>query len=603
MKRLATPALVVAAFFATGVALSYFGWSLSFTTTVWGIISSALFSFVGYKLVKQPILPAALLSVALVGLGSLALQNALPLDHTEFVGKAVANRWILRVKEAPPYQEEVNLLHCEATYTLQDSAVAHQVIGKVILRLPEPSEAYRYGDLLYVEGEIKPLLNSSTPNGFRYADYQKSLGYTHTIYSSKQPIHLGHNYALFIYIWANNLRESCLALFDQARQAHPSAVAVSEALLLGYRSHLDDSTKNLFITSGTIHILAVSGLHVGLVYGVLLLALSWWPRVKKQHRLLKALLLIAAIWAYALFTGLSPSIMRAAFMLSLFTVADALYRRVHPLQLLGLAAVGILAVDPLALLSVGFQLSFAAVYGLVVIGSAIESWYSPLQPVKKKAWQLFSFTMGAQLSTFPLAIYYFGTFPTYFLLGNFIMLPLSGLLLMSSAGYVFISATLPALSTMAGSVFFGFVELLFALLEWIISLPFAKVKGLSLRLPEVAILLVLAAVLVMAISLRSKRRLAWSGSLAFCFLAIHIYYAISVLGSKDQLTFSNRRLEAHIYRYGKHTLVLHPEELDKEDLHHQLQGYYKHHYISSHPSYLHIAEGEAEEKYDCVSSK
>lgn len=209
------------------------------------------------------------------------------------------------------------------------------------------------------------------------------------------------------------------------------AQTVLEALLLGYTRGLDPETRAVFQLTGTAHILAVSGLHVGLV-----LTFSLWllvrllPPGKDRHPLTTALLL-AMMWFYGLLTGGSPPAMRAVIMGSLALIARSAYLRYDALNALGAAAFLQLLVDPLLLSDAGFGLSYLAVLGIL-------AWYGPLQTflaslakipyVGSSVKDLVAISLAAQAGTFGLSWALFGQFPLYFLLSNLVAVPLSSFL-------------------------------------------------------------------------------------------------------------------------------------------------------------------------------
>lgn len=220
---------------------------------------------------------------------------------------------------------------------------------------------------------------------------------------------------------------------------HGDELATVGALTLGYKEDLDPALKRHFQASGAAHVLAVSGLHTGIIYAILLGILTLGGRFLPMHenrfaRRTISLIIIAAMWGYAWLTGLTPSVVRAVIMVTIFEVGRMCYRQGISLNSIAAAAVLILLARPLDLWSVGFQLSFAATFAIVGMVHVFERLIRRLEdrhrPGRIEAWILGTIivSLAAQLGTLALTMYYFGYVSTYFLLTNLIVLPIASLL-------------------------------------------------------------------------------------------------------------------------------------------------------------------------------
>ena len=216
--------------------------------------------------------------------------------------------------------------------------------------------------------------------------------------------------------------------------------ATTGALTLGYKEDLDPTLRRHFQASGAAHVLAVSGLHTGIIYGLLLWLLTLGGRRKPlyENRLGRAavsLVIITAMWGYAWLTGMTPSVVRAVLMVTIFEVGRMFYRQAFSLNTIAAAAVLILLVRPLDLWSISFQLSFSATAAIVIMAKEMGKivHYDSLK--RLPAGRFLNWVVGilivslaAQLGTLPLSMYYFGQISNYFLLTNLIVLPLASLL-------------------------------------------------------------------------------------------------------------------------------------------------------------------------------
>jgi competence protein ComEC len=298
----------------------------------------------------------------------------------------------------------------------------------VYIQRDSASRGLHYGDKIYVHDFPREVDKPRNPGEFDYRSWLHNHHITGQIFVRKSN---------WRFVSAENGRRSMataihLRLWCE-QQLHElglrdDQLAVVQALLLGDDDQMDPALTRAYSISGTLHVLSVSGMHVALLF----LVLSWL--LKPIRRLLKgiwiqALLMVLALWFYALLTGASPPVLRAVLMLSVVRIGQLFARQAHILNLLAAAAFILLLIDPYLLMDIGFQLSFIAVAGIVVLQPAVEDWWKPKWRLAKWTWSLISVTLVAQLVTFPLGLYYFGQFPTYFLFSNLIVIPLSTLIM------------------------------------------------------------------------------------------------------------------------------------------------------------------------------
>lgn len=251
-------------------------------------------------------------------------------------------------------------------------------------------------------------------------------------------------------------------------------LATTGALTLGYKEDLDPELRHHFQASGAAHVLAVSGLHTGIVYGLLLGLLTLGGRMKPryEHWFSRALLhgvLIAALWGYAWLTGMTPSVVRCAVMLTIVEVGVILYRQAISLNTIAAAAVLILLVRPLDLWNVGFQLSFAATTAIVCLTPAIHLKEGRWRSVWTYIIGLVVVSLAAQLGTLPITMYTFGQVSNYFLLTNMLVLPLASLLVPCGLANVALGGTIAGRAVHYAT--FGLAWTMNHAVGWIESLP------------------------------------------------------------------------------------------------------------------------------------
>jgi competence protein ComEC len=267
------------------------------------------------------------------------------------------------------------------------------------------------------------------------------------------------------------------SLIDQ-KVEFPESKQIANALLLGQKESLDKEIKNAYSETGTMHILAVSGLHVGIIYAILLLPLK---RFKSDSKFRKGYLLtvVGLIWLYAVMTGFSPSVVRASTMFSLVTAGQMRKKKPSIWNVLAFSAMLMMVVEPEVIFDVGFQLSYLAVAGIVGLQPVILRWWIPGNVVLEYFWQSAAVSLAAQLVTFPLSVFYFHQFPTYFLLANLIVVPLAFLIMAVGVPFLFLG-WIPMLGEVMGWLVNWMIYIQNQITFFIQLLPLGKIDRLTI---------------------------------------------------------------------------------------------------------------------------
>lgn len=328
--------------------------------------------------------------------------------------------------------------------------------------------------LIVSSAKLREIYESRNPHAFSYKKLMASRGIYFQLkpspgqwrlYSVSKPPGL-KGFALRL------KKLSTEKLFSYLKGAQQAPFAA--ALLLGDRSTLDQDLVKAYASSGAIHVLAVSGLHVGIFY----MLMRWLSiNVFRLKRWGALTVVLAALWLYALVTGLPPSVSRACTMFSLIAIAKELKRDALIYNTISAAAFVLLWLKPGFLAETGFQLSFAAVIGIVYLQPKL---YKMLYFKHKWAdwlWQLASVSLAAQLFTFPLSVYYFNQFPNYFLLSNFVVIPIAAPLLLGCLLLLALSP-LPFLAERFGWLLGKGFDLVNAIILQIEKLPGALTEGI-----------------------------------------------------------------------------------------------------------------------------
>ena len=346
--------------------------------------------------------------------------------------------------------------------------------GKVLLYLQKDSMPMPVmGDVLLVETQVR---RGGKSGKFDYGLYLRRQGIVGTCWALRRNWQLiGHEDDMGLKGLA---KRSQYFLYQQYRKmgVEGQELGIISALTLGYREDLDKDVQRAFSASGAMHVLAVSGLHTGIVWGIVMWILTLGVLYKplwedKFRRWLLNISTIVLIWAYAFLTGLSPSVMRSALMLTFWALSSLLEQQTSRWNPLLAAAVVILIVNPLALWSVSFQLSFAAVAGIMLFGSSMQQAVVSKGRVWQSVSRLLIVSLAAQLGTMPLTLHYFGQTSNYFALTNLIVVPMAGILL--SLGFSTLAMSWCAVGEWLGLATKWCTWLLNQAVQWIESLPYS----------------------------------------------------------------------------------------------------------------------------------
>ena len=411
------------------------------------------------------------------------------------------------------------------------------------------------GDELLFDGKPDTLSAPLNPYTFDYARYlrKKSIHYRLFLkegnwekleHPGPQPL------AILLLRRATLWRNSVL---EQFRKAIPGEQerAVLEALVCGYTEDLDPETRSRYALSGTLHILAVSGMHVGILLLICMKLLS-----PIGNLVMRNLLLLLLLWMYAWITGLSPSVLRAVCMASLYLVGETINRRHSTWNALAFALIVLLSYDPHFLFSPGFQLSFLALSGILLgTGKALNRKKSLREKLRGWLYGFLRASLSAQVFTAPLSLYYFHLFPTWFLVGNLLIVPLAAPLFYSGL-LVLLLAPFPFLQNLAGLVAEKLVQLCLFLAKQIAQLPMASLDAGGMREYSVWGLYGILILLVLFFKLRQKKALTLALLCACLLVLFSSLHTLENRNASGLILYAEKRSErVEYYSGGKVFLV------------------------------------------------
>jgi len=377
------------------------------------------------------------------------------------------------------------------------------------------------GDILITKQELKTINPPLNPNQFDYKAYLQAQGIAYSVYLKEGDYHLiqAEQKINPIRLFAQ-LRIHIINLLDSFPLTAASRAFI-KALLLGDKSDLDSEVSAAFSSAGAMHVLAVSGLHVGIIVSIFtrLLSLIKISPSNRSYRWFKTILLVVIIWFFAGITGFSPSIVRASIMFSFLSIGQSLIRHTNIYNSLSMAAFFMLLIDPNNLFSVGFQLSFLAVGGIVFFYDKINKSLYFKNPILRQIWSISSVSIAAQLVTFPLALFYFHQFPIYFLLSNLIVIPAAFLVLLFSIILFALSPfSLPKL--IISSILNKSIALLNFLILGLKKLPFTSIT--DIYIDKFVLLFILLSIIAFSFYILTKKASVFILGICFTILVFSL---------------------------------------------------------------------------------
>jgi competence protein ComEC len=436
--------------------------------------------------------------------------------------------------------------------------------GKLLVAIKVDSltnKIFQYGDLLLVPSNYKDIEPSYNPSEFDYKSYLKSEQIYFQLFIEAAEVRIiARNAGNPVISYALSLRKRLVEKFIQYIP-DSEASSLASTLILGYRADLNKDLIEAYSKTGTMHVLSVSGMHVGIVFLVLSFLLKAMNKNKKLI-LIRAIIIIGLIWFYSLLTGFSPSVCRSALMLSFVVLGKAIHKNQNTYNLMAISAFFLLLYDPFYLFDVGFQLSYLAVAGLVYFHPLIYNTLYIKNKIVDYIWSYSALSLAAQLATFPISVYYFHQFPMYFLLSNLlIVFPVA---IIMYAGIVFLIIPFTTINELLGTFLNWLINFTNNILYKIEKLPFSAIDGLWINTFELFLITFLLILFIFWHSFQ-KKSVVWMGLLTVFILAISFSVKSVQNFTRHELIFYSLRKNtaiAYIYQ-GQSVIISDIDSLDK----------------------------------------
>jgi len=442
--------------------------------------------------------------MALLCLGWLLVWRTNPLINKKHFSHQEAAYLLGYISSEPRVKDFSLTAEFTVTNTKEKTGEYKNADGKLLLTIRTlPSDnSWGYGDELLLSNKYTRIDPPYNPHEFDYAHYMINNNVWHRSYlSAGDLVKTGNIKGKKLIRDVLSLRRSMVHKFSLYFR-NEEALSMMSTLVLGYRATLDKELVKAFSSTGTIHVLAVSGMHVAIVFAFLSFSLRWMGKSRILVTI-RLIIFILFIWGYALLTGFSASVLRAACMISFFIIGNTLQKERNTANNIAASAFFLLLYNPKYLTDVGFQLSYLAVIGIVWLTPMLMQFLDISNKFLKNGLHYAALSCGAQLATSPLVLYYFHLFPVYFLPANlFISLPAS---IMIYAGFFLLALPVNALTLRAASYLEQFITIVNQGLLSIEAWPLSTIKGVWLNNYEYTFLYLLLLWIIFTFKYRHKK--------------------------------------------------------------------------------------------------
>jgi competence protein ComEC len=349
--------------------------------------------------------------------------------------------------------------------------------GKMLLYVPKTNnETLHSGDEIWLNNAVYPIPKAFNPYQFDYSKYLEKQNVFHQIYTRENQIKIIQTHKT-IDFYIENLRNNLSKSFD-IHHFEPKTKAIIDALILGQRLELDKETIADYSNAGVIHILAISGLHISIIYFFIVFLLKPLKRVRFGAEI-QLLIVLGILWLFALLTGLPASVTRAVTLFSFISIGNYFNQPKAIYNALAISAFLILLIKPNAIFDIGFQLSYAAVLSIVLFQPFYKKFYFSDNKIAVYFTDTVLVSLAAQIGVLPLSLYYFNQLPLLFLLANLVIIPLSSLVLIAGIVILPLNYVLPSVAVFLGKILELSIQFMNNYIHWIAQFKSGIITNIS----------------------------------------------------------------------------------------------------------------------------
>lgn len=425
------------------------------------------------------------LNAMLFATGSLLLYyKDIRHQKTNITSQYAVGKVVLVTIEEPLSEKDRSYKSIASVQAVLSGHSVSKARGKILLYFQKDDavQHLHYGTQLLLYKALQPVKNTGNPGCFDYQRYCTFQGISYQVYLKRSEyvaLKIENENLFRKYLFST--REKIIALLKKYIPG-PKESGLAEAMLIGYKEDLDKSLVQSYSNTGVVHIIAISGLHLGLIYWLLTLLCKPFSK-RKSGRVMQPLLIIAGLWLFSCIAGGSPSVLRSAVMFTCLVIGSHLNRKTSVYNSLAASAFLLLCYDPFWLWDAGFQLSYAAVLSLAIFYKPVYYLLFIPNKILDAVWKSVCVTLAAQLLTVPVSVYHFHQFPNLFLLANLLAVPLSSIIIIGEILLCLVSM-FPLLATGVGYLLHHTIYWLNTFIEQVSALPFATMNDLQISLPQ-----------------------------------------------------------------------------------------------------------------------
>lgn len=483
-----------------------------------------------------------------------------------FASIRTGEKQFLELRLTEPVAQKSNTWRAtaEVLSVVDSSGKRHSSSGKILVYWPKRTNAEKpplyYGDLIICPDISMIMPSSAFPDDFDFKAVMRYRNVQHQIFLTGGSYRKTGQRKNIIYSAAFISRDWVISVLKEGFDHHHAALLSS--LLIGYKDEMDAESLKAFSKTGTMHVLAVSGMHVGLIYLALLLLFTG----KAKGRLVRnwqGLIIILLLWLYALITGLSASVFRAALMFSIIEAGRIFLRRESfAINSVFAAAYVQLLISPLNLIDVGFQLSYLAVLGILLIYPLLITYYMPSNRFGAWIWQLSMVSVAATIGTLPVSLYFFHQFPLLFLPANLFIVPLSTIIIFAGIAYIILHKLIWISIGLAWIIGKG-MDMMSGFAELIAAQSWSVITGINTDVADVLLLYLMTGLLVyFAATSGRKYVLPALASVLVIFCGRFAWIQFAETGKKELIVCELKNQFMMVVRQGEHMDII-SNPLDK----------------------------------------
>ena len=518
-----------------------------FITILSGLCLSAFFLFyflpLGIRYRFQWIQGSILCAIIFCAAIFLTRQSDIRNDPNRLSRYYTGGSFVIAKINEPPTEKERSFKTEALVESILINGSLKKVTGRLLLYFAKDDAGVlpAYGNRILISSGLQRIRNAGNPGEFNYERYLsfrqieyraflKTTGYRMLKGHSENPL-----YSLIF-----EAREQTIYILRKYIRGNKKVTGIAEALLIGYKEDLDKDTVQAYSETGAVHIIAISGMHLGLIYVVLVWLFSHIPLIKRSA-VAQFILILSCLWLFSLITGASASVLRSAVMFTCIITGKSFFKKAGMYNSLAAAAFLLLCYDPFLLWDVGFQLSYSAVVGIVWLQKPLFRLFYIKQKLPSKIWEMSAVTLSAQVLTLPISIYYFHQVPTVFLLTNMICVPLSTLILFGEILLISLSPV-PVLASLCGKCIYVGIWLMNGTIRTCRAIPFSLAENIYST--PVTTVLLFAFIIFFCSGVLQKKKNQLKISVGFLILFIVLHACTTVL-------FSTRK-KMIVYNISKH---------------------------------------------------